>query len=224
MLNHGVLILVLINFGYIAVLPRRFFKQDAKLGWHFWITAAPLFASPAFLALAHMGIVPPLVTTDEPWADFMALIGVIVSTLSILLLGMAIGTHRVPLHMFHDRADSSVSHLVTYGPYRYIRHPIYSSYLFALCAAVLICPSIGTIACFVYGLVMLNGTAKKEEIRLCEDDELGPEYRDYMKESGRFLPPPAAMRLTTQSKKAVSGAADSSVKTNADAEPERMKK
>ncbi|HEY9793401.1 MAG TPA: isoprenylcysteine carboxylmethyltransferase family protein [Candidatus Obscuribacterales bacterium] len=196
MVNDGILLLCLINFGFIALLPRKFFKQGAKLGAHFWMTAAPLFACPAFLGLAKIGILPPIIGNDTPWGEVSVLIGVCFATLSILLLGMAIGTHRVPLHMFHDQADSSVSHLVTYGPYRYIRHPIYASYLLALVAGFLCCLQIGTLLCLAYGLIVLNRTAAQEEQRLSQSSEFGPEYAQYMKESGRFLPPLHALRLS----------------------------
>lgn len=194
MLNQGVLLLILVNFGFIALLPRKFFKQNAKLNKDFWLTAAPMFACPAFLALAFYDILPPLVAQDSPLGIWLLMLAVCISTISILLLGMSIGTHRVPLHMFHDQADHRPSHLVTYGPYRHIRHPIYSSYLMALFAAMLFCPQAGTIACFIYGWTVLGKTAIKEEKKLCQSDELGLEYTDYMKVTGRFLPPLSALR------------------------------
>lgn len=197
MLNTGILLLVLINFGFIALLPRKFFKQGARLNAHFWLTAAPLFACPAMLALAHFGILPPLLLPDNPVSVALQLVAVIVSCVSIVLLGMAIGTHRIPIHMFHDQDDQKgvTSHLVTYGPYRYIRHPIYSAYLLALFAAFIFCPQLGTLVCWIYGLVVLGRTAAQEEIKLCASADLGPEYTEYMKHTGRFLPPMSAFTL-----------------------------
>lgn len=179
-------------------MPRKFFKQGAKLSKEFWLTAAPLFASPDFLGLAYFDVLPPLIGKESLLGDVLSLLSVFFSTTSILLLGMSIGTHRIPLHMFHDQMDKRVSHLVTYGPYRYIRHPIYSSYLFALFAALLFCPQVGTLACFIYASIVLGKTAKQEEQRLSESPEFGGEYREYMKNSGRFLPPLSAIRLVNQ--------------------------
>jgi protein-S-isoprenylcysteine O-methyltransferase Ste14 len=197
MLNPGILLLCLINFGFIALLPRKFFRQGAKLDAQFWLTAAPLFASPAMLALSYLNILRPWIPADEPWSVALGLIAVIISCVSIVLLGMAIGTHRVPIHMFHDKADTTgvTSHLVTYGPYRYIRHPIYSSYLMALVAAFVFCPQAGTLLCWLYGAIVLSSTAAKEEVKLCESSDLGPEYTEYMKHTGRFLPPVSAFTL-----------------------------
>ncbi len=206
MLNTGILLLLLINFGFIALLPRKFFKQGAKLNAHFWLTAAPLFACPAMLALAHFAILPPWLAPDQLVSVALQLVAVIISCVSIVLLGMAIGTHRIPIHMFHDQEDQKgiTSHLVTYGPYRYIRHPIYSSYLLALFAAFIFCPQIGTLACWVYGLIVLSKTGAQEEAKLCASSDLGPEYTEYMKHTGRFLPPLSAFTLksTTDAKSA----------------------
>lgn len=194
-INSGILLLCLINFGYIALLPRKFFKQDAKLNAHFWLTAAPLFACPAALALSFFGVVHPWISPEEPWSHVLGLIAVMISSISIVFLGMAIGTHRVPIHMFHDERDTQASHLVTSGPYRYVRHPIYSSYLMALFASLIFCPQVGTLLCFLYGTIVLTRTAAQEEVRLAQSDDLGPEYTEYIKRTGRFLPPLSAFTL-----------------------------
>lgn len=195
-INTGILLLCLINFGFIALLPRKFFKQGAKLNAHFWLTAAPLFVCPAALAASFLGFLPPWMPPSDPWAHVMGLLAVMVSSISIVMLGMSIGTHRVPIHMFHDEQDKSKpSHLVTYGPYRYIRHPIYSSYLMGLFSALLFCPQIGTALCFLYGVIVLGKTAAQEEVRLSHAEDIGEEYREYMKQTGRFLPPLSAFHM-----------------------------
>lgn len=196
-MNPGILLLLLVNFGYIALLPRKFFKQGAKLNAHFWLTAAPLFVCPALLALSYFGKLPPWISPDEPWSVASGLVAVMISSISMVLLGMAIGTHRIPIHMFHDQEDKKgiTSHLVTYGPYRYIRHPIYSAYLLALFASFVFAPQIGTLLTWIYGVVVLGRTAAQEEVRLCQSDDLGPEYTEYMKVTGRFLPPLSAFTL-----------------------------
>lgn len=181
---------------------------------HFWLTAAPLFACPAILALSYFGYLPPWIPVDSPWLVALGLAAVLVSSVSMVILGMAIGTHRVPIHMFHDQADTKgiTSHLVTYGPYRYIRHPIYSAYLMALVASFLFSPQIGTLLCLIYGIVVLGKTAAQEEVRLCESEDLGPEYREYIKVTGRFLPPLSAfsLRNTSHAEQAKNTAASNS--------------
>lgn len=189
MLNDGIFILNLVNFGFIALLPRMFFVKGSKLDLQWWMTATPLFASPACLALAYWHILPPLIGYDTPYHQILYLVSAILSSFSVLMLGMSLGVHRIPIYMFHDQHDSrGASHLVTWGPYRFVRHPIYGSYLMALTSAAIFCPQVGTILCWLYGIIVLNNTAAKEEKKLSESPEFGNEYKEYIKHTGRFLP------------------------------------
>lgn len=186
------LTLCLINFGYIALLPRKFFKRGSKLTWQWWATAWPLFAMPALLAMHYAGWLPTLLDDRElrPYLPVLAVLSVVLSTLSLVIVGFTIGTHRVPIYMFHDKEDSGqTKHLVTWGPYQWIRHPLYASYVYALIAGTMYAPSIATFICLIYGYAALDYTASQEEKRLSGHDEFGDEYRDYIKVTGRFWPP-----------------------------------
>ena len=105
---------------------------------------------------------------------------------SIALIFLTVGTHRVPLALWHQKNDAP-HQIVTHGPYRRIRHPFYSAFLLALFGAFLFSPQAGTLILFLYALVMLNFTAGKEEKRLMSS-EFGTEYQRYIKETGRFWP------------------------------------
>lgn len=182
------IVLSLINFGLIALLPHHFFKRGAQLTPHFWITASPLFASPLCLALGYAGVIPVAFKAKATFA-VLSSAGVIAAALSILLLGLALGSHRAPVHMFHDTNDQAAPQLVTEGPYRHIRHPIYCAYLLALCGAALIAVQLGTAICLLAGFLLFNHTAAQEEQRLLESPELRDTYRAYMQGTGRFFPP-----------------------------------
>lgn len=60
---------------------------------------------------------------------------------------------------------------MTYGPYRWVRHPFYAAFLLAL-----------------------NRTAAREERRLL-GSPFGPAYAEYLRRTGRFVPKRAAPRL-----------------------------
>jgi protein-S-isoprenylcysteine O-methyltransferase Ste14 len=76
--------------------------------------------------------------------------------------------------------------LVTSGPYRYIRHPFYSSLLFLAIGAFFKQPSwLGGILS-VLALFMLIATAKIEERENIA--YFGEEYRTYMKQTKMFVP------------------------------------
>lgn len=76
--------------------------------------------------------------------------------------------------------------LVTRGPYRWVRHPLYSSSIVWL-------GSIGALAAnaFIVGMTLLAAgflpaLVKREEAALLE--RFGPSYREYMERTGRLLP------------------------------------
>lgn len=206
MINDGILVLCLLNFGFIALLPYMFFKKGDKLNLQWWMTAGPMFACPAILALAFYGIFPPFVPYDSPWTNVLSYAAVFSTCFSILMLGFSIGAHRAPIYMFHDTDDNShktKAHLVTYGPYRYIRHPIYAAYLLGLWSAFFFHANVGTLICLIWGMIVLNVTAAKEERRLCESSDLGAEYTEYMTYTGRFIPPLSSISVLKKHQEAV---------------------
>jgi len=108
------------------------------------------------------------------------------SVASIALIFYTLGTHRIPISLWHQENDAPV-HIVTYGAYSRIRHPFYASFILGLLGALIFCPHYGTLYTFLHGLVVLNITAAKEERRLSES-EFGAEYQEYIQRTGRFLP------------------------------------
>lgn len=76
--------------------------------------------------------------------------------------------------------------LVTHGPYRWVRHPLYSTgFVMAVCLTLITglwWLSVG----MVVPLFILFLRTSKEEARLIET--FGDAYREYMQRTGRFLP------------------------------------
>ena len=77
--------------------------------------------------------------------------------------------------------------LITTGPYRTIRHPIYTAFILIL-GSTLFISSNGLIGLCWAGMVMLEvgSRIKFEESLMIEF--FGEKYRDYMKKTGRLLP------------------------------------
>lgn len=76
--------------------------------------------------------------------------------------------------------------LVTTGIFGYIRHPMYSSLLFLAWGAVLKSVTIEAFFLCVAASLALAATAKAEEAE--NVGRFGREYRDYMKQTRRFVP------------------------------------
>lgn len=186
MINAAVLLLFLLNFIFIGALPIFFFRRDGRFNGMWYLTAAPFFLCSLVLLAAFPGWV-------SPWAPYGTAAGRILETVSVLfsvasigLLFVTVGIHRIPLSLWHQENDAP-KQLVTYGPYRWVRHPFYCSFLLALMGAVLFFPHPGTLFNLIYGYLVLNYTAAREERRL-KASQFGSEYAEYMSRTGRFVP------------------------------------
>ncbi|MFQ5930814.1 MAG: methyltransferase family protein [Nitrospiraceae bacterium] len=185
-MNDAVLLLILVNFLFIGILPVIFFKRGGSLNLMWWLTAAPYFICVILLTASFLRIYPPVTEYDGGFIRILGLIAVVVSTASIFLIAYTLGTHRRPIALWHQTNDAT-EELVTYGAYGRIRHPFYAAFLLALLAALIFSPQLGTLATFVYGLLIMNYTAAKEERRM-RGSQFGAEYEAYIGRTGRFVP------------------------------------
>jgi protein-S-isoprenylcysteine O-methyltransferase Ste14 len=179
-----VLLLVLLNFAAVTLLTVTFFRRNTRPGIRWWATSPPFMLCPALLIAAYAAKLAPI--TPERWAGPAGLAAVVLSAGSIALLFYTWGTHRLRIALYHQPGDAP-EEIVTYGAYRRIRHPFYTSYLMMYTAAVLTFPHWGTLALAAYMLIALTITAAGEEKRLAAS-AFGAEYRDYLSRTGRFLP------------------------------------
>jgi protein-S-isoprenylcysteine O-methyltransferase Ste14 len=76
--------------------------------------------------------------------------------------------------------------LVTSGPYRWIRHPLYVMGLIVFIGFALGAENWFIALTASLGFVLLTIRARKEEARLIE--KFGDQYRLYMRNTGRFFP------------------------------------
>lgn len=86
---------------------------------------------------------------------------------------------------FHLSGDPTEGKLVTSGPYRYLRHPIYAAVLYFLWAGVLTHLSLESVLIGLGGIVGVGMRVYVEE-RLLR--ERYPEYKEYADHTKRFIP------------------------------------
>jgi protein-S-isoprenylcysteine O-methyltransferase Ste14 len=73
------------------------------------------------------------------------------------------------------------------GPYAYIRHPIYASYIFAFLAVLVAMPTLITFAVFVFNAVLFTHAALSDE-RSLASGTFAADYAEYKKRTGMFVP------------------------------------
>jgi protein-S-isoprenylcysteine O-methyltransferase Ste14 len=180
------LLLAAMNLGLIGSLPRIFFDARGRKNALWWATAAPFIAAGGVLLLSYLGVWHPWYLPTPAGAAVNESLAVPFACASIALIAYTVGTHRVPLALWHQDDDAPRS-IVTYGAYKYVRHPFYSAFLLALGGTFLAAPHPGTFVCLVYTALMLRYTAVKEERKL-SSSQFGDEYRGYLARTGRFFP------------------------------------
>jgi protein-S-isoprenylcysteine O-methyltransferase Ste14 len=188
MTTSPVFIPIAMNLLFIAALPRLFFRRDGRLNGMWFVTAGPFLLSAAVVLLCSFGPSSTLLAEGSRAAAIAASVGTSMATASIALIAFTLGTHRQPLALWHQDNDDPAS-IVTHGAYARVRHPFYFAFLLCLLAAAIAFPHPGTAIAFLYGWVILNVTAAREEKRLLSS-EFGEQYRAYLARTRRFLPLP----------------------------------
>lgn len=119
----------------------------------------------------------------KPW-------GLVIQALGIALLVAAFSLHwwsRAHLRQFYveDVVFQKGHRLVDTGPYRYVRHPIFTSFMMIALGLLLVNPAVPTLLVAMYAAWDFSRAAAQEE-RLLSDRLDG--YASYMRRTGRFIP------------------------------------
>jgi protein-S-isoprenylcysteine O-methyltransferase Ste14 len=145
-----------------------------------------LFAAPLYLSiLAYM--------LNPAWMDWAA----IRLPAGLRWLGAAVGLTMLPLHYWVFRSiGNNVSEtfltkeehvLVTRGPYRWMRHPLYSSAMITLVSLSLLAANWFMFAMACAAFIGIAGlVVPREEAELIR--KFGDEYREYTERTRRFTP------------------------------------
>ena len=88
-------------------------------------------------------------------------------------------------------SDEVPDRVIEEGPYAYIRHPIYASYLLAFLATWVALAKTQALVLFLFNVVLFTHAAITDERNLAQSP-LAAKYEAYKRRAGRFFP-----RLTT---------------------------
>lgn len=178
-----------LSFSISAYHRHRARKQSGKIPRQvegkLLIALRLLFALPLYLAMFAYMISPQ-------WMAWSAL----ALPTWLRWLGAGLGFATIPLLYWLFRSlGKNVSEtvltkerheLVTHGPYRWVRHPLYTTASLGIFALGLVAANWFMLVMILLIMMTLPALAAKEEALLME--KFGNAYREYMQRTGRFLP------------------------------------
>jgi protein-S-isoprenylcysteine O-methyltransferase Ste14 len=190
-----VLAIALIYWGGVMILARRIRKRIGKMPnvrprgikervlWAGWVLVVVAWTALPFVA--GRGASNGLVRLHA---------GLLHSPVMVLGFALILAGYAATLwcyaimgntwRMGVDRGEKTT--LVTRGPYRVVRHPIYLFQIVILAGVVLLLPTMFALLILVVHMVCVWIKAADEEAYLLTVH--GSEYRDYLARTGRLLP------------------------------------
>lgn len=139
----------------------------------------------SFLLVFVYAISPALDFAHVPISVALRWIGVALAVASLVLF---VASHRALGRNWSGVVQLVENHvLVTHGPYRYIRHPLYTS-LFAAALAFALLTANALIAFTCVGSVTLMYLARVSDEESMMLEVFGNSYEQYMHRTGRLLP------------------------------------
>lgn len=126
-----------------------------------------------------------LAWAELPLPQWVQWLGVVLGGISIPLLAwtqLALGSNfSATLHVRREHT------LVMSGPYRTVRHPMYTALFLSMSAILLLTRNwlVGGIPLFGLCVIVLLRIQREERTMI---EKFGEAYREYMKHTGRFLP------------------------------------
>jgi protein-S-isoprenylcysteine O-methyltransferase Ste14 len=184
-METSLLILSVLTFALVCALPFIFFRRDGSFNLMWCLTASPYVIYPTIIILGYLGKLTTFAIPAET-LSIMQSVSTIFYIASLCIMSLTLGTHRIPLALWHQDNDAPKS-IITFGAYAKFRHPFYTSFILALTGGLLTFPNILALLTSVIAISLLTMTAMKEEKKLSQS-EFGKEYQEYIKTTGRFFP------------------------------------
>lgn len=143
------------------------------MGLVLWLTPLVYLLNPNWMVWSKIGL-----------PDWVRWLGVVIGLLCVVMiywLFSSIGSGISP-----TSATRKQHTLVTSGPYRWVRHPLYTVGSSLFIAFGMMADNWFIAALGVLAFIAMASRTPKEEANLIE--KFGDEYREYMKHTGRYLP------------------------------------
>jgi protein-S-isoprenylcysteine O-methyltransferase Ste14 len=154
--------------------------------WIIWVPLVTLWISLPYLALVRTHTLLAMPVFVHQSAGYGALRWVAAVCALICLLLTSLCWSRMGTHWRMAVSLKGEEELITDGPFRHVRHPIYAlSMLLMICSAIVV-PTVPMLVVAIVHLVLMQLKARNEENHLLTVH--GDLYRRYLDRTGRFLP------------------------------------
>jgi protein-S-isoprenylcysteine O-methyltransferase Ste14 len=157
-----------------------------RLMWIVWVPLVAAWIALPYLALVrtHALLAMPVFVHQSAgyvWLRWIATVCALICLLLTSVCWSRMGTHwRMAVSLKGEEE------LITDGPFRHVRHPIYAlSMLLMICSAVVV-PTVPMLVVAIVHLVLNYLKARNEENHLLTVH--GDAYRRYLARTGRFFP------------------------------------
>jgi protein-S-isoprenylcysteine O-methyltransferase Ste14 len=182
-----------IGIGMMVVRARRKTHElaglipEQPLERMMWILWVPVVA--AWIALPYLALVrAPLgasasaqLGSGYAWLRWMAAVSGFACLLLTSVCWSRMGTRwRMAVSMKGEAG------LITDGPFRYVRHPIYALSMWLMVCSVIVVPDLPMLVVGIVHLTLIQIKARNEERHLLALH--GESYRAYLARTGRFFP------------------------------------
>ena len=138
-----------------------------------WLSPVVYLLNPQWMAWSKINL--------PEWVRWLGVVMGVLCILGIYWLFSSIGSSITP-----TSATRNKHQLVTSGPYRWVRHPLYTVASSMFISIGMIADNWFITALGILAFILMAIRTPKEEANLIE--KFGDEYQEYMKHTGRFLP------------------------------------
>src|SRR4030042_1122460 len=161
--------------------PSGFIVSTAALGTQLYFIEVCFYVSVTFSSIVSSPEVLPL-SIQLPSLAFIQILGLAMTGMGYSLFIWSVIARGRYATSWEMRGGHK---LVTWGPYRYVRHPSYLGYFLMFLGFILLWPNIITLI----PLAAIPGYTRVtfQEEKLLEQ-RFGDEYREYQRRTGRFVP------------------------------------
>jgi protein-S-isoprenylcysteine O-methyltransferase Ste14 len=147
-----------------------------------YIALGPFFLWLSIILLLILPVNTPLKAFNLPINDALVVFGEIMIAISILLLYWG---HKTIGNQWPVAKNMENYKLITTGPYKYVRHPIYLSFFLFVIGKSMVFANL-LLLVIIPSLIVLYRHTLIEEKRLAK--KFGKSYLEYMTRTGRFVP------------------------------------